>query len=683
MYRHLTFLKLVLSKRKVHLSKFCGKKKEKEIALVKHLKIYIMKKMLLFSVLLLTNILYGQLLELRFYLTDEVAENRFSGDNLVKDRFPRSNVFAIKQSLKTGAKLQVALQFEDSPIDVKIEKDSKSYNIFGKNFLASLEIIDDNLVINKLVINKIECYTEVTKEENDIKILYFPVSKNKNLKIGISSNGISSKPSYTLSGFTSLSQANDFIDLWGREANENIQNPSGCINMSSAIFKNSVDWHSSVHGHLSSMFTSNSLDMSGMSIYPFSMYTSQNVTLEKNKQIAKEKMYGWPFFLIYATYLKKHYPEKYMTLKPLADALFANLVNYYPTMTTSFFKNSLNSGYNNANFMFYGMTLYAKATGNFTVYNDIRNYVITKTGTVNYQTLKAKDFLEPKAVALLLYSALDMQNTTLWNNVTGAYAADSLSSSSSFTMFSASHSVGLEVVKAWGAIEMYKISGNVRYLDFYINQINKVYQYLKTYNSILYFGNLGHWVPHFGVIAFLIQKDELNGNPFANFEIENASSLSINNNIQLKNFSLNADSYYWTFTGANLSNSSSENPMIKFSQPGTYNITLHALRNGKENIITKSVTILNSMNKNFLASNIDLQIFPNPATKGESLKISTDDSKLGNIKIVDTQGSVVFEKNNCVENSIVLNIKSLNSGIYFIIVATGHTTFSKKLIIKN
>ena len=81
--------------------------------------------------------------------------------------------------------------------------------------------------------------------------------------------------------------------------------------------------------------------------------------------------------------------------------------------------------------------------------------------------------------------------------------------------------------------------------------------------------------------------------PTANFYLKANSGLCANNYFTLSDSSINNPiSWWWTFSGADISNSSLQNPSIKYSAPGSYNVTLTVTNQiGVSSSISKTIVI--------------------------------------------------------------------------------------------
>jgi|APHig6443717497_1056834.scaffolds.fasta_scaffold20741_2 hypothetical protein len=85
--------------------------------------------------------------------------------------------------------------------------------------------------------------------------------------------------------------------------------------------------------------------------------------------------------------------------------------------------------------------------------------------------------------------------------------------------------------------------------------------------------------------------------------------------------------------------------------------------------------------KRFSNRNNDLfEIYPNPANKNISLKISTENKHSKNYKIIDLKGKVVSSQDIANIDATTIDIRDLKSGIYFLQVNSGSTTSTKSFI---
>jgi hypothetical protein len=175
--------------------------------------------------------------------------------------------------------------------------------------------------------------------------------------------------------------------------------------------------------------------------------------------------------------------------------------------------------------------------------------------------------------------------------------------------------------------------------------------------------------------------------PVANFMV--ASSVCVNAALTVSNVSTGSPTptYSWNATpsaGVTFSpNSTSVNPKLKFTQPGTYTILCTAVNSNSTSSASKTVTVSSC---NFLGLEketlSEFLIGPNPAN--DHLNISGSAEGITDILIRDQTGRLLFEqKSTGVDGKITLDVNSLSPGIYVIKVLTANKQTCSKLLISR
>ncbi|MCA0430714.1 MAG: T9SS type A sorting domain-containing protein [Bacteroidetes bacterium] len=80
-----------------------------------------------------------------------------------------------------------------------------------------------------------------------------------------------------------------------------------------------------------------------------------------------------------------------------------------------------------------------------------------------------------------------------------------------------------------------------------------------------------------------------------------------------------------------------------------------------------------------------IEVFPNPSNFITYLKISSANNTKGSIKLINSLGSIIYNKDcnlNTGENTVEFSVESLKAGMYFIEVYADNSKITKKLIIK-
>lgn len=312
---------------------------------------------------------------------------------------------------------------------------------------------------------------------------------------------------YSLDAVTSLNDLDALLAIWGQEANENAFNTSAGSEPNAAIFNASYDWHSAVHSHFASIYAAKKLSKNELLDNILAKYSDYSVQSEVAYQPKMdETLYGYPWLLIYADYLADVEPEAFNHLKPLLNKVYNATLNNFRHADYSAYRQSIARGYRNYNFAALGLYHYAQRIKDTTAMRDIKNKISAYAPYIDWNTVSASEFFEPKAIALLTYKKLGITGAAL-NTVKAAYANTTITVPGSLDDYS-SHAKGRVLNTAWGFWLMYKETNETQYLNAYLKTLDLVYQYLKLHQYYgNYFATVGHWLPHFGVIAIKIAQD--------------------------------------------------------------------------------------------------------------------------------------------------------------------------------
>ncbi len=132
-------------------------------------------------------------------------------------------------------------------------------------------------------------------------------------------------------------------------------------------------------------------------------------------------------------------------------------------------------------------------------------------------------------------------------------------------------------------------------------------------------------------------------------------------------------SWSWTFEGGTPSTSTSQNPVITFNAPGTYNVTLTSANSTGNNTKAKDDYIIVSLGSGVDDTNpSNVSFYPNPVT--DILKISSKTEFI--VKIRNIQGVQILQS----ENQDEIDLSGLDAGIYIIEIKTGEGTLTKKMV---
>ncbi len=149
--------------------------------------------------------------------------------------------------------------------------------------------------------------------------------------------------------------------------------------------------------------------------------------------------------------------------------------------------------------------------------------------------------------------------------------------------------------------------------------------------------------------------------------------------VQFKNNNKYASSWEWDFDDGN--QAFEQNPEHKYTEVGTYNVTVTVTHDGCTVSTTREVVVDKVLSTSQLEENRKLSIFPNPTT-GQLTVISDEVIEL--LEIVDVNGKLVYsEKLKVKSEKTTLNLNHLSKGIYYIKAMHSNGTVSQQKIIKE
>lgn len=141
--------------------------------------------------------------------------------------------------------------------------------------------------------------------------------------------------------------------------------------------------------------------------------------------------------------------------------------------------------------------------------------------------------------------------------------------------------------------------------------------------------------------------------------------------VHFSNFSINADSFMWTFEPGVFS--TGENPSYIYNEIGSYTVKLKGFNACGYESISKNISVgsISVLEHHVLD---DFIVFPNPVQTGSALnlKISGFKGSQIQIKIINALGQQMFEERSPVSGrtaEIKLNLKNLSAGNYFLLVS--------------
>ncbi len=305
-----------------------------------------------------------------------------------------------------------------------------------------------------------------------------------------------------LAHFSSLHDVNKLLEIWGNHSVENTQVLTPGVDKSAPIFHGSYDWHSSVHSHFAGRFAGQYLQLNSLLQVLDTQYTTAKVNAELRYNSGHEVTYGYPWLLLYASYLLETDDNAYKVLKPLITKAYHAV--YARVLGLSFWRyyQSVSSGYENFNFVLLALHRYAQKIDDAKVVEYSANILQAYAPKVQWRHVGAGDFFEPKAIAALAYQEVGLKGVA-WDRLQAFYEHSSLSVPVNFFSLPA-HKKGRVLSSAWGDWVMYVSTKKTKYLNSFVAKIDIAYQETKPNND---FSGTGHWLPSFGVFALKMVVD--------------------------------------------------------------------------------------------------------------------------------------------------------------------------------
>lgn len=136
--------------------------------------------------------------------------------------------------------------------------------------------------------------------------------------------------------------------------------------------------------------------------------------------------------------------------------------------------------------------------------------------------------------------------------------------------------------------------------------------------------------------------------------------------------------YTWAFEGGEPATSNEEAPVVLYSTPGTYEVSLTISDGTSENTMTKEsfITVDNCTGVNE-ASILNLQVYPNPNNGVFTLQVNQNAS----IEIISALGNSVYANEFIGKQTIDLAAHA--EGIYFVKVETENNSVVKKIVVRK
>jgi PKD repeat protein len=164
---------------------------------------------------------------------------------------------------------------------------------------------------------------------------------------------------------------------------------------------------------------------------------------------------------------------------------------------------------------------------------------------------------------------------------------------------------------------------------------------------------------------------------FVDLPIFAGFTFSTNENVvSFTNTTQNATTFEWNF-GDNSPESSEENPVHTYAQPGVYLVTLVATNPLCGSAITQAVDVIYTGVQE--AGNEEvIVVFPNPVTDVLSIEVLKN-SNFNSLKVFHSNGQIVFQKETFEGDILEIDFSDFPSGIYFLEVLIDDKIFIEKI----
>jgi hypothetical protein len=149
--------------------------------------------------------------------------------------------------------------------------------------------------------------------------------------------------------------------------------------------------------------------------------------------------------------------------------------------------------------------------------------------------------------------------------------------------------------------------------------------------------------------------------------------------VSFTNTSQNGTEYYWDFDS--LGTSYSEDTLFTFPENGPYEVTLQVINFCDTVEITKLVFVT-LVGIEELEGIPEIQIGPNPTTNTVHIYSKKEESLYGIFNLTDLQGKILLsvEGGTRPEQALILNLESLQTGMYIIHAQTNKGMFSTRIL---
>ncbi len=154
------------------------------------------------------------------------------------------------------------------------------------------------------------------------------------------------------------------------------------------------------------------------------------------------------------------------------------------------------------------------------------------------------------------------------------------------------------------------------------------------------------------------------------------------NGVQFNNNSENAVTTTWSFGDTN--NSSLTSPQHTYAGIGQYTVSLTSTNGCKTFKAYDTIQVTGMTGVNAISTSSSISIFPNPATSQLNVEIKGTSANKFELRLYNAIGQLVISKSFLNQQSIQMDIASVNSGLYnLILIADNSVIANQKLVINT
>ena len=143
----------------------------------------------------------------------------------------------------------------------------------------------------------------------------------------------------------------------------------------------------------------------------------------------------------------------------------------------------------------------------------------------------------------------------------------------------------------------------------------------------------------------------------------------------------------WSFPGGTPAVSSEENPVVTYNSSGDYDVSL-VVNNGSGNnslVRTGYIHVDHALGTDNRAG-LNCSVFPNPGNGLLTLNLNSFRNDIVNLRVYSIEGNSVYQESNLDvtgQMKKVIDLRSLQPGVYYLKVAGKETTLTKKIVIQK